>query len=99
MHHGALEQAGAPRHARLPRVQEDLHRPAALAQPQALQHRREVLGLPARRHPQRPEEHIPVQGPREGQAVLPQRQEPGVLLLRRARFTRAAPGHHHRRGV
>ena len=73
VHHGALEQAGASRRQRLPRVPEDLRRPAALPEPQALQHRGEVLGLPTGCHPQCAEEHLPLQGPREGQALLPHR--------------------------
>ena len=85
--------------AGLSRVPAHVPRPAALAQPQAVQHRGALLRLPAGRHPQRPEELVPLQGPREGQALLPQRQKPGVLLLRRAGAARAAPGDHRGRGV
>lgn len=99
VHHRALEQAGASRSARLPRVPEDLRRSAPLAESQVVQHCGALLGLPPRRHPKRAEELLPLQRPREGQALLPHGQKSGVLLLRRAGAARAAPGDHNRRGV
>lgn len=99
VHHWALEQAGASRNAGLSWVPEDLHRPSPLAESQVVQHCGALLGLPAGRHPQRSEELLPLQGPREGQALLPHRQKSGVLLLRRAGATRAAPSNHYWRGL
>lgn len=99
VYHRALEQTGASRNAGLPRVSEDLHRPSPLAKSETVQHCGAVLCLPAGRHPQRSEELLPLQGPREGQALLPDWQKPGVLLLRRAGVTRAAPSNHYRRSV
>lgn len=99
VYYWALEQTGASRSAGLPRVPQDLHRSSPLAKPQVVQHCGALFGLPTGRHPQRPEELLSLQGPREGQALLPHRQKPGVLFLRRTGATRAAPSNHYWRGL
>ncbi|XP_075376718.1 uncharacterized protein LOC142418571 isoform X2 [Mycteria americana] len=93
VHHRALGAPGAPGHPRLPRVSPNLRRTHPGPQPQAGQHRGALQRLPLGRHPGRPAQPLPLQGPREGQALLPHRPRRRLLLLRRTRHARAAPGH------
>lgn len=51
VHRWALEQTGASRNAGLSRVPQNLHRSTRLSEPQVVQHRGALLGLPAGRHP------------------------------------------------